>query len=80
MPRPNTKGRGQMAILEGYLSEAELAKQLNKTERTLQIWRQRREGPPWTKVGKSVFYYTDTVLAWLKAQEQHPVRQPKRIA
>jgi hypothetical protein len=69
-----------MTILEGYLSEADLAKQLNKTERTLQIWRQRREGPAWTKIGKSVFYGIDAVRSWLKSQEQQPIRQRKRAA
>jgi hypothetical protein len=69
-----------MSILAGYIPEADLAQQIGKSVRTLEIWRQRREGPAWTKIGKSVFYNTEAVLAWLKSQEQQPVRQRKRVA
>jgi hypothetical protein len=61
-----------MSILENYLTEKALARQINKTPRTLQNWRQRRIGPPWTNLGKTVLYDPDEFLAWLKAQ-QRPV-------
>ena len=61
-------------ILAGYLSEPTLAEQLGKTVRTLQLWRQTRQGPPWTKIGDTVMYAEDSVRAWLKSLEQQPVR------
>jgi hypothetical protein len=63
-----------MSILAGYLSESDLAAQLKKTVRSLQSWRTKRTGPPWTKIGCNVFYSEDGVRAWLKTQEQQPVR------
>lgn len=63
-----------MPILAGYLSEAELAEQLHKSVRTLRVWRQRREGPPWIKLGGDVMYAEDSTRAWLKSLEQQPVR------
>jgi hypothetical protein len=65
---------GIMSILAGYLSESELAAQLNKTVRTLQSWRQQRKGPPWTPMGSTIIYSEDGTRAWLKSLEQQPVR------
>lgn len=61
-------------ILAGYLSQETLAEQLGKTVRTLQIWRQKRQGPPWTQIGDTVLYAEESVRAWLKSLEQQPVR------
>jgi hypothetical protein len=70
-----------MSILADYLTEGELAKELGKkTPRTLEIWRQQRTGPAWTKIGRKVVYRRDAVIEWLKSQEQQPVRQRKRVA
>jgi hypothetical protein len=68
-----------MSILAGHHTEdallAELhARGVKKGKRTLRIWRQRREGPPWTKIGRTVLYPDDGFIAWLKAQTQQPVR------
>jgi hypothetical protein len=62
-------------LLDGYLTEAEAAQELAKGVRTLQIWRAQRTGPAWTKIGKTILYNRDAILAWLKSQEQQPVRQ-----
>jgi muconolactone delta-isomerase len=62
-------------ILAGHFTEAETAKQLKRTTRTLQIWRRRGEGPAYTKLGRSVFYSAGALQAWLKANERQPVRE-----
>jgi hypothetical protein len=67
MPR---KGK----VLADYLTEDEQAAALGLTVRTLRSWRQRGEGPPFVKVGKRVFYPIAGNAAWLKANEQAPVR------
>jgi len=67
MPR---KGK----VLDGYLNEDEQAAALGVVTRTLRIWRQRGKGPSFVKVGRRVFYPIAGSAAWLKANEQAPVR------
>ncbi len=70
-------------LLDGYLTEDQLAGETGKTVRTLQAWRQRGIGPPYLNYGKTVYYSREAFLAWLKAQEQGPVRtrrQTRRAA
>ena len=75
-----------MSILAGYYTEDDLLAELRKknikltNKRTLRLWRQRREGPPYTKFGKTVLYPDDGFIAWLKAQTQQPVRERRRVA
>lgn len=66
--------RQKHPLLEDYLSEIETGKALNRTPRTLAIWRQRGEGPTYVKIGRTVYYNKDTILAWLKANEIKPIR------
>lgn len=61
-------------LLEDYLTEPALAAELDKSERTLQIWRAQSTGPAWTKIGKTVVYSRDAVIAWLKSRQYEPVR------
>jgi hypothetical protein len=61
-----------MSILDGYLSEAELANELNLNKATLMRWRKKQIGPPFTMIGRGVFYSRDSVLLWLKKQEVSP--------
>ena len=43
-------------ILSNYLTRSELAKQLNKSERTLERRYQLRRGPPRSRIGNLVIY------------------------
>jgi hypothetical protein len=61
-----------MSILDDYLSEAQLAKELNRNPATLVRWRKKQIGPPFTMLGKSVYYRKESVLEWLKKQEVSP--------
>ena len=56
-------------ILADYLSHAELAKQLKKSERTLDRWHALRMGPPRTLIGRDIYYRRDAVKRWLESQE-----------
>ena len=69
-----------MNLLEDYLSENELAKQLKKTPRTLQRWRRNRIGPPHTPMGRDIYYRREAVLEWLRARQRVMVRERKRAA
>jgi hypothetical protein len=57
-------------VLDNYVTEADLARQLGKSERTLQRWRRLRIGPAATLVGNRILYDVHDVRAWLRAQRQ----------
>jgi len=65
----------QNDILEDYVTRAEIAKSLNKSERTLERWESRRIGPPVTRIGKTPYYQKESAKKWLRSQEQ---KQPTR--
>jgi hypothetical protein len=66
-------GRWKRKHLAGYSNETETAEELNVAVRTLRKWRQLRIGPPWTEVGRQIFYNDESRAAWLKSREVHPV-------
>jgi hypothetical protein len=57
----------QIKILEGFLTEHELAKQLGRHTRTVANWRQLRIGPRFTMIGRSPHYRADEIKNWLFA-------------
>jgi hypothetical protein len=68
-------------LLSEFFEKEELAKELNKTPRTLDRWDTLGIGPPRTRVGRKVLYRRTSVLRWLAAQEQSPSemrRHPER--
>jgi hypothetical protein len=64
-------------LLEGYVSESEMAEARGIVIRTLRAERQRGDGPPWIKITKQVFYPVEGFRAWLKLIEQRPARARK---
>jgi aromatic ring-cleaving dioxygenase len=65
-----------MSLFADYHTEAALAAEIKKktgrgSKRMLQRWRERRIGPPWVKMGKTILYPDDGFRAWLK-KLQHP--------
>jgi hypothetical protein len=56
-------------VLDGYLHEIELSKELNVIVRTLRKWRQTGEGPPYVKIGITVYYPIDGFRKWLAKRE-----------
>jgi len=64
-------------LLEGYVSEGEMAEARSITIRTLRAERQRGDGPPWVKASKQIFYPIEGFRAWLKSIEQRPARARK---
>ncbi|HXF53400.1 MAG TPA: helix-turn-helix domain-containing protein [Hyphomicrobiaceae bacterium] len=55
-------------ILAGYMTEQELADELDVTRRTLMNWRARGEAPPMTRIGLRIYYARDDVRKWLRSQ------------
>jgi hypothetical protein len=65
------------SLLSEYLTKAQLAKELRKSERTLDRWHNLRIGPPRVIIGRTVLYRIDAVLDWLKSRERSEVRASK---
>ena len=63
-----------MATLPGYKTESEKAAEYGKSVRTMQLWRQKRIGPPFVKLGNTVLYPDSEDEKWLRDQLQQPVR------
>ena len=59
----------------GFSNETLTARELNVTVRTLRKWRQLQIGPPWTEVGRQIFYSDASRAAWLKSHEVQPARE-----
>jgi hypothetical protein len=60
-----------MATLEQLLSEKELAKSLGMSRGALADY--RRQGCPWVKIGRKVYYFEPDFMDWL-------LKHQKRIA
>ena len=61
---------GEVTVLDGFLTEAQLAKQLRRTQRTLQRWHVSRIGPPRIELGRLILYSAASVRAWIQSQER----------
>jgi hypothetical protein len=64
---------------EEFLSPPELSNLITKTERTLEWWRETKQGPAFVRVGKTILYKKTSVLKWLSDQEVQP-RRPRKAA
>lgn len=60
---------------ETLFPQSLVAEQLDCSIRTLEIWRQRRIGPPWTKIGHRVCYRKESLEEWIRNQERQPVAE-----
>jgi hypothetical protein len=58
-------------LLADFLTQDEVAAELNVCKRTLDRWRRLDDGPPVTKLGRRILYRRASVQKWLAAQEQN---------
>lgn len=64
----SASGQARSLRLEvGLLSDRDLAELLELGTDTLQTWRMEDRGPPYTKLGKKVFYRLADVQLWIEA-------------
>lgn len=54
-------------LFDGYVAEAEYARQRGVSVRLLQRERRARQGPPFVKVGTAVYYSVEGIREWLRA-------------
>ncbi len=57
-------------ILADYLTQEQLADQLDVSTRTLDRWNRLGTGPVPTKVGIKTLYHREDVARWLKGQRR----------
>ena len=63
--------------METLLTEAEAAKLLGISQRTLEKWRSRGQGPPFARIGKAVRYPSQALENWVQGQLQFPAPAPR---
>jgi len=51
-----------------HLTTEEVSERLRVSLRTLEGWRNKREGPPFAKFGSRVLYPLDTLIEWERKQ------------
>lgn len=64
--------------IEDLIEEKEYAAQRGVSVRTVQRERALRIGPPFIKLGRKVFYRSESIREWLLAQEVAQPRAPAR--
>ncbi len=67
-------------VLEGFLSEAEYARQRGVSVRTCQRDRALRQSPPYVIMGRQVYYRIEAVREWLVGREKLAEREPTFLA
>lgn len=63
----------QTETLKDFISRAELAAELGKSEKTLVRWERAHQGPPVTRIGREPLYCRPSVQKWLRSQERGSV-------
>jgi hypothetical protein len=67
---PSGEAPSARPILEGYLTEDQLAAEIGRSPRTIARWRALGEGPPVTRIGRQILYRESSAKAWLESLEQ----------
>ncbi len=52
------------------LTTDEVSEYLSISPHTVEMWRRKKVGPPWHKVGRSVRYRESELLAWVERQRR----------
>jgi hypothetical protein len=63
-----------MQLDKDLITEAAAAKRLGRKPKTLATWRARRKGPPFHKVGGTVFYDVADLRAFVRSHRVDPQR------
>lgn len=53
------------SLIGKLYSTEELAEELGKSVRTVELWRWSGKGPPWIKIGREVAYREEDVVRWM---------------
>ena len=80
-PRDGGSSRGDHhgCVLDGYISDEELADDIKVSRRTLGRWDAQRTGPPRVLIGRKPYYSVESVREWIAAQERRPLRRRRSV-
>ncbi|MET4102767.1 excisionase family DNA binding protein [Roseovarius sp. MBR-78] len=70
-------GANTAALLQGWISRTDLARELGVCEETLRRWADARRGPAFVKAGRKILYRRAAVLEWLETQEKVSPRRAR---
>ena len=68
----------QTSVFDGYITEAEYARQRGVSVRTCQRDRALRKAPPHVPYGNHIYYRVDAVRQWLEARERATSESARR--
>ena len=69
-------GNGSNGLLGEYLTDEQLAAELDKSPRTIARWRRMGTGPPTTWIGRKPYTKRTTARQWLTTQERRRASSP----
>ena len=52
------------------LNSEEVSEYLGISTHTVEMWRRKKIGPPWSKIGRAVRYKESDVSAWVESRSQ----------
>ena len=61
-------------VLDDKMTEAELAEEVARHVRTVQLWRAQRTGPPFIRLGRQILYRRQAVREWIDSLEHEQPR------
>ena len=64
-------------VLDGYLTQAELAAELDVSDRTVARWNAEGTGPPRVLVGRKPYYGVSSARQWLESRSRATLRGPR---
>ena len=56
-------------IIDDLISEDQFASEISRNPRTVKRWRNLRIGPPYTRIGRAVYYRREAIRQWLLNNE-----------
>jgi hypothetical protein len=66
------------SVLDDFIAEATLARDLAKSPKTVLRWRKNGKGPKATIIGRKVFYRRSAIAEWLIACESKGTKRAPR--
>ena len=60
----------RLDMLDRLLTSEDVSEYLRVSPHTIEMWRRKKVGPPWLKIGRSIRYKFSEVHAWLERRGQ----------
>ena len=73
-----TQPQGVTLLGAEFLTDDDLARELDVSRRTIARWNAKRQGPPRIIQGRTILYKRSSVIRWLEDREQSQPRARRR--